>query len=170
MEALFAALPETGTGWVAATVLLLIGGFTIYDRFFEPRGRRLNKATQQLIETLEKQVAATNGDLAATQAEMGAMQSALKHEQTEKASLKGSLKVLQDLLLGRDENTQAVMKEAPLIFEIARSTNQLVTGMSDGITHLIGSVERLSDTVERHIEATKSNEKTQQDIHNSRVS
>jgi uncharacterized coiled-coil protein SlyX len=72
------------------------------------------------------------------------------------AHLQGQVKVLSDILQGRDPQQMEVFKQAPAIFDIARENNKMsranneaITKLTETISIFIESLQPLMNTLER---------------------
>jgi uncharacterized coiled-coil protein SlyX len=131
---------------------IMAGGFAIVGAFNMQRQKQRNDndvASSNLINKLKITV-----DL--QEKEITSLHLKEVDQGKEIAHLQGQVKVLADILQGRDPQQVEIFKQAPAIFEIARENNRMsranneaITTLTEKISNLIESIQPLVNTLER---------------------
>lgn len=126
----------TAAGWILAGILAVIG---VLDRATRQRRKEDDETASNLIQNLK-----TKTEL--QEKEIETLRNKEVSQGKEIAHLQGQLKMLSEIMQGRDPAMQSFLKDAPVLMTIARENNGLAKESSEAIT-------RLADTMTDFIAA-----------------
>ena len=138
-EALLTSIVTYG-GYILAGVFVALGMFGVQ---FRQRRNDNNEVTQNLIANYKLTVDEQDKKIKLSQEreiEQG----------KEIAHLQGQVKVLSDILQGRDPSMVAFLKDAPVLITIARENNGLAKANSEAITMLTKTISDLVGEMRSH--------------------
>lgn len=128
-------------GYIIAGVLAVWG---VFNRQKRDRERFDDQTATNLINNLK-----TTTEL--QEKEIAVLRSKEVEQGKEIAHLQGQVKVLSDILQGKDPAMQAFIKQAPQLMAIAHENNGLAKANSEAITGLTKSISTLIDKITPHI-------------------
>lgn len=155
-------LPNTLIGWVSVIAIVIIAGAMLYNQLnpvFRARRREIDEMDEEMIQKLREKLGVKDEEIKEYRERDLAREKELSH-------IKGQYSTVIEVLQGRDEATQAVMKKAPEIFDVAKNTNELakethrtlnglattVMEIGTGMKTLTDEVSKLTKALERNID------------------
>lgn len=157
---LIAGLPNTLMGWVAIVALVVIAGVNLYTQLnptLRARRREIDEMDEEMINKLREKLGMREDELKEARDRDIAREKELSH-------IKGQYSTVIEILQGRDETTQKVMKQAPEIFEVAKHTNELskethrtLNGLATTVMEIGTGMKALTDEVSKLTKALEKN-------------